>query len=198
MDTDLFLQRLRELPIEDGRTYIQELIAELADHKAIGELLAEEALRVLYTPFPSLKLAELLIFYGELAGDVYSHALGLKAKGDALMMIGHHQAALEASELGHGFLTYALVEEGLKKGEADREPKDGRILIREWVDFAVARVPEMQAAALHGSRALKLVFAQGDEKVDEPTKRNLQRPRVFYRREMEPQPLVVEKINKPR
>src|SRR5205807_5561070 len=96
MDTDLFLQRLRELPIEDGRTYIQEHIAELADHKAIGELLAEEALRVLYTPFPSLKLAELLIFYGELAGDVYSHALGLKAKGDALMMIGHHQAALEA------------------------------------------------------------------------------------------------------
>lgn len=109
-----------------------------------------------------------------------------------------YQAALEASELGHGFLTYALVEEGLKKGEADREPKDGKILIREWVDFAVARVPEMQAAALHGSRGLKIVFAQGDEKVVEPEKRNLQRPRVFYRREMEPQPLVVEKINKPR
>ena len=33
-----------------------------------------------------------------------------------------YQAALEASDLGHGFLTYALVEEGLKNGEADREP----------------------------------------------------------------------------
>jgi WD40 repeat protein len=105
-----------------------------------------------------------------------------------------YQAALEASELGHGFLTYALVEEGLKNGEADREPKDGKILIREWVDFAVGRVPEMQAAALRGSRGLKIVFAQGDEKVPEPAKRNVQRPRVFYRREPEPQPLVLEKI----
>ncbi len=105
-----------------------------------------------------------------------------------------YQAALEASELGHGFLTYALVEEGLKNGEADREPKDGKILIREWVDFAVGRVPEMQAAALRGSRGLKIVFAQGDENVSEPAKRNLQRPRVFYRRELEPQPLVLEKV----
>ncbi len=83
MDSDLFLQRLRELPIEDGRTYIQEHIAELSDHKAVGELLADEALRVLYAPFLSLKIAELLIFYGELTEDMYSHALGLKAKGDA-------------------------------------------------------------------------------------------------------------------
>lgn len=105
-----------------------------------------------------------------------------------------YQAALEASELGHGFLTYALVEEGLKNGEADREPKDGKVLIREWVDFAVGRVPEMQAAALRGSRGLKIVFAQGDEKISEPVKRNLQRPRVFYRRELEPQPLILEKV----
>ncbi len=81
MDTDLFLQRLRELPIEDGRAYIQEHIAELADHKAVGELLADEALRVLYAPFLSLKIAELLIFYGELTEDMYSHALGLSSAG---------------------------------------------------------------------------------------------------------------------
>jgi len=105
-----------------------------------------------------------------------------------------YQAALEAAELGHGFLTYALVEEGLKNGAADSEPKDGKILIREWVDYAVARVPEMQAAALQGSRGLKVVFLPGDEKVSDPSKRNVQRPRVFYRREVEPQPLVVEKV----
>ena len=106
-----------------------------------------------------------------------------------------YQAALEAAELGHGFLTYALVEEGLKKGEADSEPKDGKILIREWVDYAVARVPEMQEAALQGARGLKIVFVPGDEKVSDPSKRNVQRPRVFYRREVEPQPLVVEKVS---
>jgi len=111
MDTDLFLQRLRELPIEDGRTYIQEHIAELSDHKAVGELLADEALRVLYAPFLSLKIAELLIFYGELTEDMYSHALGLKAKGDALQQIGHYQAAMEALDAaGEEFLR--LEDEG--------------------------------------------------------------------------------------
>jgi WD40 repeat protein len=104
-----------------------------------------------------------------------------------------YQAALEATELGHGFLTYALVEEGLKNGAADAEPADGKILIREWVDYAVARVPEMQEAALAGARGLKIVFVPGDENVSDPSKRNVQRPRVFYRREIEPNPLVLEK-----
>jgi len=96
MDTDLFLQHLRDLPLEEGRAYIQEHIDELSDHAAIGNLLADEALHLLYTPFLSLKLAEILIFFGEYVHHTLSHALGLKAKGDALMMIGHHQAALDA------------------------------------------------------------------------------------------------------
>lgn len=96
MDTELFLQLLRDLPLEEGRTYIQEHIKELSDHQAIGKLLEDEALRVLYIPFLSLKLAELLIFYGEYTSDLSLHALGLKAKGDALLQIGHNQAAIEA------------------------------------------------------------------------------------------------------
>ena len=55
-----------------------------------------------------------------------------------------YQAALEASRLGHGYLTYALVEEGLKTSRADLDPSDGRVTVREWLDFAVERVPEMQ------------------------------------------------------
>jgi tetratricopeptide (TPR) repeat protein len=105
MDTDLFLQQLRDPPLDEGRAYIQEHIEELSDHKATGELLEEEALRVLYTPFLSLKLAELLIFFGEYVEHLPSHALGLKAKGDALMMIEHHQAALECLDsAGQEFL----------------------------------------------------------------------------------------------
>ncbi|HLG17236.1 MAG TPA: caspase family protein [Blastocatellia bacterium] len=105
-----------------------------------------------------------------------------------------YQAALEAEELGHGFLTYALVEEGLKRGAADNAPKDGRIFVREWLDYPVERVPEMQAAALEGIRGLKIVFVPGEESVTDPAKRNVQRPRVFYRREVEVHPLVVEKV----
>jgi uncharacterized caspase-like protein len=103
-----------------------------------------------------------------------------------------YQAALEAAELGHGFLTYALIEEGINKQAADNEPRDGRILMREWVDYATERVPQMQAAILQGSRGLKIVFVPGEEHISDPTKRSLQQPRVFYRREIEIQPLVVE------
>jgi len=108
MDTELFLQYLqylRDHTLEEGRAYIQEHITELSDHAAIGELLAEEALRLLYSPFVSLKVAELLIFYGEYVQHTSSHALGLKAKGDALMLIEHHQAALECLDAaGEKFL----------------------------------------------------------------------------------------------
>ena len=102
MDTDLFLQHLRDLPLEEGRTYIQTHISELADHAAIGNLMADEALRLLYTPFVSLKLAELLIFFGEYVHHTSSHALGLKAKWDALMMIGHHHSAIECLDAAGG------------------------------------------------------------------------------------------------
>ncbi|HYK20078.1 MAG TPA: caspase family protein, partial [Pyrinomonadaceae bacterium] len=49
------------------------------------------------------------------------------------------QAALEAAQLGHGYLTYALVEEGLKTPVADTAPKDGIVIAREWLDFATER-----------------------------------------------------------
>jgi hypothetical protein len=96
MEYDLFLQRLHDLSLEEGCLYIREHSEELADHTAIGQLLAEDALRVLYSPFLSLKLAELLVFFGQYAVHLPSHALGLKAKGDALEQISHHQAAMEA------------------------------------------------------------------------------------------------------
>jgi CHAT domain-containing protein len=106
MDNDLFLQRLRELNLEEGKAYIQEHIEELTDHVAIGNLLAEEALRLLYTPFVSLKVAELLIFSGEYVQHLSSHALGLKAKGDALVQIGHYRAAIEClNAAGEEFLS---------------------------------------------------------------------------------------------
>jgi uncharacterized caspase-like protein len=104
-----------------------------------------------------------------------------------------YQAALEASELGHGFLTYTLIIEGLIKAAADND-KDDTVFVREWLDYAVERVPQMQSQALQGTRALKIAFVQGEEKISDPAKRNVQRPRVFYRREMKSKPLVIEKL----
>ncbi|MBC7909568.1 MAG: caspase family protein [Pyrinomonadaceae bacterium] len=105
-----------------------------------------------------------------------------------------YQAAMEASRLGHGYLTYALVEEGLKKGAADTEPRDGTIGAREWLNYAIERVPQMQMEKMQ-QRILDqeetVAFVEGEEKVSDPTKRTAQRPRVFYRREVEAQPLIV-------
>ena len=105
MDSRLFLQRLSELSLEEGRAYIQDHTSELADLNEISDLLENEALRQLFNPFLSLKLSELLIFFGDYTRDLSFHALGLKAKGDALVQIRHYQAALDALDTaGEEFL----------------------------------------------------------------------------------------------
>ena len=104
-----------------------------------------------------------------------------------------YQAALEAARLGHGYLTFALVEEGLKTNASDRSPKDGQVLVREWLDFATARVPEMQLEKIEEQRklgreiGLLIKFVESDSGAE----RNVQRPRVFYRRETESSPMIV-------
>jgi WD40 repeat protein/uncharacterized caspase-like protein len=111
-----------------------------------------------------------------------------------------YQQALESSRLGHGYLTYALVEEGLKTAKADDVPTDGLVTVREWLDFAAQRVPRMQEEKpsstsqyqkrrQRGKRLLTQEATQ--ERVLE--RRLLQQPRVFYRREVESQPLIVAK-----
>jgi hypothetical protein len=96
-----------------------------------------------------------------------------------------YQAALEAAQLGHGLLTYVLVEEGLRKGEADsRAAHDGRIVVREWFDFAADRVPRMRLEQMkQQGRGIKIAAGTLD----------VQRPRTFYRRELDAQPLVIAK-----
>lgn len=105
------------------------------------------------------------------------------------------QAALEAAQLGHGYLTYALVEEGLKTPVADAEPKDGVLIAREWLNFATERVPRMQEEKMAQGRGLgiQIAFTEGEADVADPQKRTVQRPRVFYRRELEANPLVIAK-----
>jgi uncharacterized caspase-like protein len=108
------------------------------------------------------------------------------------------QAAQEASQLGHGLLTYALVEEGLRRALADSQPADGEVVTREWFDYAARRVPEMQLDKMQQARdaGADLSFAD-DERGLNLSQRAGQRPRVFYRREPESQPLVIAKPGTP-
>jgi WD40 repeat protein len=106
-----------------------------------------------------------------------------------------YQAAQEASQLGHGLLTYALVEEGLKQAAADSDPKDGEVSVREWFDYASTRVPNMQLEKMKQARGvgLNLSFVEGEKRVPDSERRVTQTPRVFYRRESEGRPLIVAK-----
>jgi len=110
-----------------------------------------------------------------------------------------YQAALEASSYGHGLLTYALIEEGLKSAKADDEPKDGQITLREWLDYASQEVPQLQRALMQAAerRGMELSIVEGEEKLKELDQRSLQRPRVFYRREPEAQPFVIARPTAP-
>ncbi|MGH2482358.1 MAG: tetratricopeptide repeat protein, partial [Ktedonobacteraceae bacterium] len=96
MDIATLVQHLREGSLEEGRAYFIEHSEELTDHHAIGNALADEALAKLYSPFLSLKLAEVLTFFGEHTHHLPARALGLKAKGDAMVQIRLYQAALES------------------------------------------------------------------------------------------------------
>ena len=113
------------------------------------------------------------------------------------------QAALEAAQLGHGFLTYALAIEGLTQNAADFAPRDGQINAREWFAYATARVPAMQTDKLKQARQLGLPFSFADNAPPAPSlrpvglvappPREAQRPRAFSRREIEATPFIVAK-----
>ena len=109
------------------------------------------------------------------------------------------QAALEVAKLGHGLLTFSLLE-GMQKAEKET---NGAIVERKWLDFAVAEVPQLQLEEMQKrdveikknptTRDIGLMFKNGDDKNLPPEKRGLQTPRIFYRRELEIVPLIVAK-----
>ncbi len=101
-----------------------------------------------------------------------------------------YQVALERRRLSHGYLTYALVEEGLKTQAADTNPKDGQVTLQEWLDYAVGRVPQMQTGAAKDTQGRLL---EQEEDAGQKKERDIQRPRVFYRLGLETRQLIVAK-----
>jgi uncharacterized caspase-like protein len=97
------------------------------------------------------------------------------------------QKALETMKLEHGLLTFALVEDGLKNKLADNSPKDGQVLMREWLDYATTRVPLLQQVQ---SKARQLERETMKETKPEKAP-DLQRPKVFYPAGTDTHPFVV-------
>ncbi len=90
-------------------------------------------------------------------GPMDSRGLGQLAYDKGIAVLVATQAddvALESDRLQQGLLSYALVAEGLEKGEADFAPRDGRLGFIEWLSFAVDRVPALARQAKAGTLPL--------------------------------------------
>jgi WD40 repeat protein len=104
-----------------------------------------------------------------------------------------YQAALEVDQLGHGLLTFALVEEGLKTPAAGVSLSTGDLGVREWLAYAAQRVPKLQQTWLSQSRRLEHGIEQASLDFLSST---TQEPRVFYR-EDSPRVVIAKIATKP-
>jgi WD40 repeat protein len=100
-----------------------------------------------------------------------------------------YQQAVASNALGHGYLTYALAEEGLTAASADVAPKDGKIQLREWLNYASERVPQLRRTAAPETREI----FQGP--AARPSESDVQVPRVYYRREDDASDFIVGALN---
>ena len=113
-------------------------------------------------------------------GPMNSRGLAQLAYEKGMYILAAAQSDEDANEfkkLGHGLLTYTLIEEGLKQGRADTQPKDKQLTAREWLDYAVQRVPQLTIEAIaqfkeHKGRNIRF---------EEQTVTS-QAPRAYYRR----------------
>lgn len=121
------------------------------------------------------------------AGPMGSRGLGQLAVDKGMRILAATQAAdsaLEHAELKHGFLTYALISEGLSSGLADLRPNDGRIDLEEWLNYPVERVPALQEELRQGAPKLKVAgqlprsASRPDGPVASPAK-YLQQPKLI-------------------
>jgi WD40 repeat protein len=95
-----------------------------------------------------------------------------------------YELAFESKALKHGYLTYALIE-GLKTRAADAD-QSGDVLLREWFDYAMSRVPNLRQEQM-GQQTQR----RGKDLVEIEEKGSVQQPRVFYRRESDVRPFVI-------
>ncbi|MBK7709216.1 MAG: SH3 domain-containing protein [Acidobacteria bacterium] len=87
--------------------------------------------------------------------------------------------ALETNQTRQGLLSYALLQNGLNDFQADFKPQDRTIVMSEWLNFGVERVPRLYEEA--SSRQAKLVRETNDTAETETQQRQekTQRPSLF-------------------
>jgi len=100
------------------------------------------------------------------------------------------QAAIEVKRNGSGLLTFALIDEALANRRAAKVTA-GRVSLPDWLTYPALNVPRMQREVIEESqRENKSIGFMDDSKLP-PEERGVQRPRLFMRREPDPDPPIV-------
>lgn len=119
-------------------------------------------------------------------GPLNSSGLGELAFEKGLDILAASQAAQSANEnsrLGHGLLTYALLQEGIEQGKA---AVADRVEVRHWLEYTASEVPLLMQQILE-ARAHTRGFPGDLAAARAP----LQYPRYYFRREPDVTPFLV-------
>ena len=118
-------------------------------------------------------------------GPMGSRGLGQLAYDKGMRILAATQVQQQAVDgtdaTKMGLLIYALIEDGLRAGKADSAPKDGRIMLSEWLNYASQRVPSIfqgiHDGTMKGTRGT--VEYSPDSKTDAAQRASLQQPSLF-------------------
>ncbi|HIJ97023.1 MAG TPA: PQQ-binding-like beta-propeller repeat protein [Desulfuromonadales bacterium] len=86
-------------------------------------------------------------------GPMGSSGLGQLAYDKGIRILAGTQVdnfANEYPQIGHGLLTYTLLEEGLNAGKAKKDDS-GLIAMKQWLDYGVSEVPRIYGALESGN-----------------------------------------------
>jgi len=119
-------------------------------------------------------------------GPLTSRGLGQLAYDKRMRILAGSQAdsvSQEAGDLRHGYLTYALLVDGLEHRAADFNPSDGSIWLDEWLAYAKRRVPVLTKSTIHEPSGLSSnessQFDAGGLATKPPSEKAIQRPVLF-------------------
>jgi WD40 repeat protein len=91
-------------------------------------------------------------------GPMGSRGLGQLSYDKGMRILTSTQSddvALETDFTQQGLLSYALTHDGIANGDADFKPRDKQIMLAEWLEYGVERVPKLYSEIEQKSGALK-------------------------------------------
>lgn len=193
---DLGYRDAKPLDEKTLRTVLANSISDLELEQSFREIDAGQILLVIDT----CNSGQVLESFDERAGPMNNKGLAQLAYDKGMYILTASQSiesAYVSEALKRSYLSYALVEEGLKTTVADANPKDGQITVKEWFDYAGRRVPQLRRDVNEGLFAVEaqkgLEEEETKEKKKKPKEKASQRPRVFYRRQNNSQALVISR-----